>query len=90
MTEIKSQLKETPGVLKVLEFNTISEPGSYIMLDTGDLVRVPREAIAPDRSLLITIHRRGTTRVAMLSNDDTELISTLRDIAANNDIQTNF
>jgi len=26
----------------------------------------------------------------MLSNDDTELISTLRDIAANNDIQTNF
>ena len=90
MTETKSQLKETPGVLKVLEFNKISEPGSYIMLDTGDLVRVPREAIAPDHSLLITIHRRGTTRVAMLSNDDTELISTLRDIAANNDIQTNF
>ena len=90
MTEIKSQLKETPGVLKVLEFNTISEPGSYIMLDTGDLVRIPREAIAPDRSLLITIHRCGTTRVAMLSNNDTELISTLRDIAANNDIQTNF
>ncbi|MCH7986275.1 MAG: hypothetical protein IH847_06795, partial [Acidobacteria bacterium] len=51
MTEIKSQLKETPGVLKVLEFNKISEPGSYIMLDTGDLVRIPREAIAPDRSL---------------------------------------
>ncbi len=76
--------------LKVLSFNEINEPGSYVMLSTGELVRVPPEAIATGRSPLITIHGKGVTRVAQLSTNDSELITTLRHIAADNDIHTNF
>jgi hypothetical protein len=64
--------------VKILSFNEINEPGCYVMLSTGDLVRVPPEALAPGRSPLITIHGRGVTRVAQLSTNDGELITTLR------------
>lgn len=81
---------ETRKTVKLLNFNEITEPGSYVMLSTGDLVRIPPEAVAPGHSPLITIHSRGTTRVAQLSSNDSELITTLRHIAADNDIQPNF
>ncbi len=77
-------------VVKVLNFNEINEPGSYVMLSTGDLVRIPPEAVSPGHSPLITIHSRGVARVAQLSTNDAELITTLRHIAADNDIRTNF
>jgi len=81
---------ETRKTVKVLNFNEINEPGSYVMLSTGDLVRVPAEALATGRSPLITIHSRGVTRVAQLSTNDAELVTTLRHIAADNDIHSNF
>ncbi len=81
---------ETQKTVKLLNFNDITEPGSYVMLSTGDLVRIPPEAVAPGHSPLITIHSRGTTRVAQLSSNDSELITTLRHLAADNDIQPNF
>ncbi len=81
---------ETRKTVKLLNFNEITEPGSYVMLSTGDLVRIPPEAVATGHSPLITIHSRGTTRVAQLSPNDSELITTLRHIAADNDIQPNF
>lgn len=87
-----TELTETDfrKVVKVLNFNEINEPGSYVMLSTGDLVRIPPEAVSPGHSPLITIHSRGVTRMAQLSNNDAELITTLRHIAADNDIRTNF
>lgn len=90
MAETRSQVKETRTALKVMGFNEINEPGSYIILGTGDLVRVPREGLAPGRSPLITIHSKGATRVALLSTNEAELITTLRHLAADNDIQPNF
>ncbi|MCI0628840.1 MAG: hypothetical protein L0387_45550 [Acidobacteria bacterium] len=88
MSEVNVQ--ESRKTVKVMGFNEINEPGSYVMLSTGDLVRVPPEAVAPGHSPLITVHSRGTTRVAQLSTNDAELITTLRHIAADNDIQPNF
>lgn len=81
---------ETRKTVKVLDFNEITEPGCYVMLSTGDLVRVPPEGIAQGHSPRITIHSRGVTRVAQLSTNDAALITTLRHIAADNDIQPNF
>ncbi len=89
MTEVRIT-GETGKTVKILNFNDINEPGSYVMLSTGDLVRVPPEAVAPGHSPLISIYSRGVTRVAQLSMNDAELITTLRHIAADNDIQSNF
>jgi hypothetical protein len=90
MAEVKSQVMESRSALKVTSFNEINEPGCYIIMGSGDLVRVPREALATGRSPLITIHSKGATRVAQLSNDDAEPVTHLRHLAADNDIKPNF
>ena len=90
MTNARFETKEIQGTLKIVNFNEITEQGCYVLLDTGELVRVAREAVTPGTSPLITIHQQGITRAALLTDNDAEMVSTLRDIAANNDIQTNF
>ncbi len=90
MTDMRTQVKDMQGALRVMNFNEITEQGCYILLDTGQLVRVPSEAITPGTSPLITIHQQGITRAALLSDNEAELVSTLRDIATNNDIQPKF
>ena len=90
MADMRTQVKETQGVLKVVNFNEISLQGCYVLLDTGQLVRVAREAVTPGTSPLITIHQQGITRAALLTDNDAEMVSTLRDIAVTNNIQANF
>ena len=90
MTEAKFQTKETQGDLKVLNFNEIASPGCYVLLDTGQLVRVPTQAIGLELKPTITIHQQGITRAAMLTDNDVEMVSTLRDIAITNNIQPKF
>ena len=90
MGELQSEHGELRNTLKIMSFNEINEPGCYLILGTGELVRIPPEGVAPGRSPIITIHSRGTTRVAQLSNNDAELITVLRHTAANNDFQANF
>ena len=90
MAEARFETKETQGALKVLNFNEITQQGCYVLLDTGQLVRVPTQAIGPEPKPTITIHQQGITRAALLTDNDAELVSTLRDIALNNDIQPKF
>ncbi len=90
MADMRTQVKETQGVLKVVNFNEISLQGCYVLLDTGQLVRVAREAVTPGTSPLITIHQQGITRAALLTDNDAEMVSSLRDIALNNNIQPKF
>ncbi len=90
MAEAKFQTKQTQGALKVLDFNEIGDPGCYILLDTGQLVRVSTQAIGLEPKPTITIHQQGVTRAALLSGNDTELLTTLRDIAITNNIQPKF
>ena len=90
MTEARFETKETQGDLKIVNFNEITQQGCYVLLDTGQLVRVPSEAITPGTSPLITIHQQGITRAALLTDNDAELVTTLRGIALNSDIQPKF
>ncbi len=90
MADTRTQVKETQGVLEVVNFNEIGLQGCYVLLDTGQLVRVAREAVTPGTSPLITIHQQGITRAALLTDNDAEMVSTLRDIALNNNIQPKF
>ena len=90
MTEASFETKETRGDLKIVNFNEITQQGCYVLLDTGQLVRVPTQAIGPEPKPTITIHQQGITRAAMLTDNDAEMVSTLRDIALNNAIQPKF
>ncbi len=90
MADMRTQVKETQGVLKVVNFNEITEQGCYVLLDTGQLVRVPTQAIGPEPKPTITIHQQGITRAALLTDNDAEMVSILRDIALTNNIQPKF
>ena len=50
--------------LQEMSWNEIQRPGCYLILGSGDLVRVPQDALAPGHSPLITITSSGETRVA--------------------------
>jgi hypothetical protein len=76
--------------LQELSWNEIQRPGCYLILGSGDLVRVPQDALAPGHSPLITITSSGETRVARLSDNPAEPISVLRAFAADNDYFVNF
>lgn len=76
--------------LQEMSWNEIQRPGSYLICGSGDLVRVPQDALAPGHSPLITITSTGETRVAKLSDNPAEPISVLRSFAADNDYYVNF
>ena len=76
--------------LQEMSWNQIQQPGAYLIIGSGDLVRVPQDALAPGHSPLITITSTGETRVAKLSDNPAEPISVLRAFAADNDYFVNF
>jgi hypothetical protein len=76
--------------LQEMSWNEIQRPGCYLIVSSGDLVRVPRHALALGHSPLITMTSTGETRVAKLSDNPAERISVLRTFAADNDYLVNF
>lgn len=76
--------------LAEMAWNEIDGPGSYVLVASGDLVRVPTEALAPGHSPLMSITSHGETRVAKLSDNPSVPITVLRTIAADNDYFVNF
>ena len=76
--------------LSEMDWNQIDEPGCYLFMDTGQLARVPQEALSPGHSPLLTITSSKPTRVVRLSESPAEPISVLRAIAADNDYFVRF
>jgi hypothetical protein len=76
--------------LAEMSWNEIQRPGCYLIVGSGDLVRIPQDALAPGHSPLITVTSTGETRVAKLSDNPAEPISVLRSFAADNDYFVNF
>jgi hypothetical protein len=72
------------------QWNNIQNPGSYLMVGSGDLVRISPESLAPGHSPLLTFTSKNEVRVAKLSDNTSEPISVLRAIAADNDYFVNF
>ncbi len=87
---VTSSTEHRVSRLDEMAWNTINRPGCYIIMGSGDLVRIPQEAVAAGHSPLITVTSTGETRVAKLSENVAEPISTLRTIAADNDFFVNF
>ncbi len=76
--------------LQEMSWNEIDRPGCYVLIDSGDLLRVPQDALAAGHSPLISVTSVEETRVAKLTNNPADPISTLRTLAADNDYFVHF
>ncbi len=76
--------------LAEMSWNQIEDIGCYLLVESGELVRIPKEGLANGHSPLISFTSASEVRVAKLSDNPTEPISVLRAIAADNDYFVNF
>jgi hypothetical protein len=71
-------------------WNHITQPGAYVFLDTGDLVRVPKEALALGHSPIVTLTSRHARMVARITSDPYVPVNKARQLAADADLPVNF
>jgi hypothetical protein len=71
-------------------WNDITEPGAYVFVDTGELARVPAEALAAGHSPVITFAARRPRMVARISRDPYIPLNKARQLAADADLPVNF
>jgi hypothetical protein len=76
--------------LSEMSWSEIESVGCYLLVDSGELVRIPQEGLAKGHSPLISFTSSKDVRVAKLSENPAEPISVLRAIAADNDYFVNF
>jgi len=76
--------------LSECSWESISEPGAYVEVGSGDLYRIPQEAVFRGSSPLIRKESMGASRFVRVSKDP--FITTLeaRMICAENNIHPNF
>ncbi len=76
--------------LRELSWGEINEPGAYVELGTGDLYRVPKEALLEGASPLIRKQSAGGSNLVLVSDDP--FITTLeaRMICAEHNVKPNF
>jgi hypothetical protein len=87
VVSIQPQQRET---LPECSWDKVNEPGAYVEKGTGDLYRIPKEALLLGGSPLIRKESQGASRVVQLSKNP--FITTLeaRMKCAENNIQPNF
>ena len=76
--------------LPELRWDDIHEPGAYVERGTGDLYRIPKEALIPGASPMIRKESSGASRLVQISKNPfvTTLEARLR--AAQHNIEPNF
>ena len=73
-----------------LPFEAISEPGCYIFNWSGHLLRIPEDAVKPDRSPVVNIKGPETLFVTKICNDPYIPLTKARLLAADCDVSVNF
>ena len=76
--------------LQEMSWNEIDRPGCYLLVDSGELLRIPQDALAAGHSPLISVTSVEEMRVAKLTDNPADPISTLRTLAADNDYFVHF
>ena len=71
-------------------FNRISKPGCFVMNHTGDLLRVPPDALAEGRSPTLDIVSKDPWHVTKIAEDPYVPLSKARALAADLDLPVNF
>ncbi len=86
----ESVFSERRAVLMECTWDTINEPGAYVELGSGDLYRVPKEALIPGASPVIHKESRGASRLAQISKNPFVTTLQARLICAQYNIDPNF
>lgn len=79
----KSFLSET-------SWEEINEPGAYVEVGSGDLYRVPKEALLPGASPVIQKQSAGSSRFVRLSADPFVTTLKARLLACEHNVEPNF
>jgi hypothetical protein len=76
--------------LPEVSWEAISEPGAYVERGSGDLYRIPKEALLPGASPLIKKQSGGASKFVQISKDPFCLTLEARMLCAEHNIQPNF
>ena len=73
-----------------MNWESVDEPGAYVELGSGELYRIPQEALIRGASPVVIKESRGASRLAQISKDPflTTLEARLR--CAQHNIEPNF
>jgi hypothetical protein len=84
---IEAKHRET---LPELDWQDLREPGCYVDVASGDLYRVPQEALSAGMSPVIVKESTGASRLRQISKDPFMPTVQARIRAAQHNIQPNF
>lgn len=87
MTSVEPQHRVS---LPAVGWEDVNEPGAYVEIGTGDLYRIPMEALIPGSSPVIRKESAGASRLVRLSANP--FITTLqaRMLACEHNVEPNF
>jgi hypothetical protein len=68
----------------------LSEPGAYVEMGSGDLYRIPKEALIHGASPVIRKESLGASRLVKLSGDPFMTTFEARMLAAEHNVKPNF
>ena len=68
----------------------VTVPGAYVEKDSGDLFRIPREALVHGNSPIISKQSRGPSRFILISKDPYVITEKARMLSAEANVSPNF
>ena len=89
-TQVVSMQPQPRNVLPEVSWEQINEPGTYVEIGTGDLYRIPKEALLQGSSPLIRKESLGASRLVQLSNNPFITTFQARMLACEHNVQPNF
>lgn len=89
-TQAQSTQRSQRQALVQTTWDQLEQAGAYVEFGTGDLYRVPSEALIRGGSPIIARVSNGATRLLRVSDDPMVPIQHAREVAANNNLQPNF
>lgn len=90
MAEAKNSLEHDTGGLPEFGWEDVTQAGAYVEKSTGDLYRIPSEAVVKGASPLIMRESRLPTRLVQISTDPFVTGLEARRRCAQHNIQPNF
>lgn len=78
------------SMLSETTWESINEPGAYVEQGSGDLYRIPKEALIPGASPAIVKESRGASVLLKLSDDPFITTFKARLMCAQHNIEANF
>jgi hypothetical protein len=78
------------SVLLEVTWEGVDQPGAYVERGTGDLYRIPKEALIPGASPAIVKESRGASVLVKLSDDPFLTTFKARLLCAQHNIEANF